>query len=84
MTGWGRKELNGTIQNRMRTIDVPFLELKTCKRLFRWVARVNDDMVCTGTEDGGVTPCYGDSVRISLEYFIQLQFLMSSFSLAYN
>ncbi|CAL8122492.1 unnamed protein product [Orchesella dallaii] len=61
VTGWGRKELNGTIINRMRKVDIPFLELKSCKKLFKWVVHVNDDMVCTGTEEGNVTPCYGDS-----------------------
>jgi hypothetical protein len=57
VTGWGRPDPYGKWTKQMRKVDIPLVDTQECARLFKGYAEVNKDMICTGTKEGGVTPC---------------------------
>jgi len=61
VTGWGRPDPYGKWTKQMRKVDIPLVDWQPCAKLFKGYATVTEDMFCTGTKEGGVTPCNGDS-----------------------
>jgi hypothetical protein len=61
VTGWGRQDPYGKWTKQLRKVDIPIVEWEQCAKLFKGYATVTEDMFCTGTREGGVTPCNGDS-----------------------
>jgi len=61
VTGWGRQDPYGKWTKQLRKADIPLVEWEECARLFKGYATVTKDMFCTGTKEGGMTPCNGDS-----------------------
>lgn len=57
VTGYGRKEWTGRWTKKLRKVNIPLVPWTKCAKVFQCAANVTRDMICTGTKDGGLTPC---------------------------
>lgn len=52
---------NSTIQNALRTVDVPYIEPERCRLISDYGTLILDGMICAGYFSGKLDACQGDS-----------------------
>ena len=59
ITGWGRLSYFGSTPNELMQADVPLVSKQRCNESYPGL--IDDSMICTGQDQGGVGGCLGDS-----------------------
>lgn len=60
VVGWGAISESGSSSNVLRQVDVPIIDLATCKSYSSY-SRVTNNQFCAGFPTGGKDSCQGDS-----------------------
>ncbi|XP_041479359.1 plasma kallikrein-like isoform X2 [Lytechinus variegatus] len=70
VTGWGDVEYEGSSANKLRQVSLPIVSDRECE----WVygrQKIDDTMICAGTDSGGKDSCNGDSGGPMVEKVVQ-------------
>ena len=59
ITGWGHLRFLGSSPNPLMQASVPLVSKQRCAN--GYPGKIDDSMLCTGFDAGGVGPCHGDS-----------------------
>ncbi|XP_043269206.1 trypsin-1-like [Venturia canescens] len=61
VTGWGLRQIKGSISDQLREVEVPVVSNSECYKLYKQ-RRITDRMLCAGyIGEGGRDACFGDS-----------------------
>lgn len=60
ITGWGTTSENGSLANTLQMVEVPLTTPEKCRRTYGQ-SQITDQMICAGTDQGGLDSCQGDS-----------------------
>ncbi|XP_048504823.1 venom protease-like isoform X2 [Athalia rosae] len=63
IAGWGAVYFNGPSSPRLLELQIPVVEMETCKRAFEEfkMTEIDDRVICAGFARGGKDACQGDS-----------------------
>ncbi|XP_026535739.1 transmembrane protease serine 12-like [Notechis scutatus] len=61
ITGWGRTTEKGQGRDVLQEAQVDIIPISTCNRHDWYAGMVKDNMICAGSEKGGIDGCQGDS-----------------------
>merc|ERR1712215_151800 len=59
-SGWGTTD-DGRIADKLQYVMLPIVDREECVADYTDVSGVDEEMVCAGKSEGGVSPCQGDS-----------------------
>ena len=58
-TGWGSLSLGGNFPNSLMQVSLPLVSRQRCENSYP--GKIDDSMLCTGLDEGGIGVCNGDS-----------------------
>ncbi|XP_054831686.1 transmembrane protease serine 12 [Eublepharis macularius] len=69
ISGWGATKEKGSSRAILQEAQVSIIPQRKCNRLDWYAGAVFEDMICAGSESGGVDSCQGDSGGPLMCYF---------------
>ncbi|XP_042303515.1 transmembrane protease serine 12-like [Sceloporus undulatus] len=69
ISGWGNTIEKGRLRDVLQEVQVDILPLALCNRYDWYAGSIKEDMLCAGSESGGVDSCQGDSGGPLMCYF---------------
>ncbi|XP_064408588.1 transmembrane protease serine 12-like isoform X2 [Latimeria chalumnae] len=61
ITGWGRSRIGGSMTDTMQIAQINIISQKSCNSSRSYDGLLTENMLCAGSEKGGVDACRGDS-----------------------
>ena len=60
-TGWGHTTQGGTSPIDLQAVEVPLVSMTNCNDANSYSGLITNNMICAGTDAGGIDSCQGDS-----------------------